>query len=81
MLPLASAVVFSIAKRNEAWLQPFAIVWTPKDANILNKCIIIFSEPIETCGMSTEEIRAKWEYEVNRSIDKAKKIFCEISGK
>lgn len=50
VLPLASDVVFNIAKRNEAWLQPFAIVWAPKDVNIINKCIIIFSEPIETHG-------------------------------
>ena len=80
VLPLASDVVFSIAKRNEVWIQPFAIVWASKDANILNKCIIIFSEPIETCGMNTAEIKETWEYEVNRSIDKAKKTFCEISG-
>lgn len=81
VLPLASDVVFNIAKRNEAWLQPFAIVWAPKDVNIINKCIIIFSEPIETHGMNTAEIKEKWEYEVNRCIDKVKKIFCEISRK
>ena len=79
VLPLASDVVFSIARRNEVWIQPFSIVWAPKGVNVLNKCIITFSNPIETCGMNTAEIREKWEYEVNRSIDKAKEIFYEIN--
>lgn len=75
VLPLASDVVFSIAKRNEVWIQPFSIVWAPKGVNILNKCIITFSDPIETCGMNTAEIREQWELEVNRSIDRAKEYF------
>lgn len=78
ILPLASDVIFSIARHNNAWLQPFSVVWTPEDIHIPNKVVLIFHKAIETTGMSVNEIKQQWYEAVNGGIDRTKELFEEI---
>lgn len=78
LLPLASDAVFKIAKRNNAWVQPVATIWTPKDIDIPNKAVLIFPEAIETTGMNEKEIQNQWEESMNSSINRANEMFEEF---
>lgn len=78
ILPLASDAIFSIVKHNRAWVQPFSIVWTPKDINIPNKVVLIFPKAIEATGMSTSEIKQQWYNSVNSEIERTKELFEQL---
>lgn len=78
LLPLASDAVFKIVSRNNAWLQPVATVWVPKDIDIPNKVVLIFPKTIETTGMKANEIQTQWKQLLNDSIDSVNEMFEEL---
>lgn len=78
ILPLASDAIFKIAKKNNAWIQPFSIVWTPKETGISNKVAMTFSEPIEPTNMSVDDIVTEWKTSVSNSIDDINTLFYEL---
>lgn len=78
LLPLKSNAIFQVAKRNNAWLQPFAIAWSPEDIETRHKVVLVFATPIETTGMKTDEIRKQWEESLNYNIDQINELFDEL---
>lgn len=78
ILPLASDAIFSIVRHNNTWLQPFSIVWTPKDLNIPNKVVLIFPKAIEATGMNAKEIKQQWYNSVDYEIERTKHLFEQL---
>lgn len=68
ILPLRSNRVFRMAKETDSWIQPFSIVWIPKELGLKNRLIIRYSKPINTYNRSSKEVGEIWLEAVNEGI-------------
>lgn len=72
--PLRSYTSFSLAIKNNAWIQPMTIVWFPKDLDIDCKVAISFSEPYHSSRLTSKEAAEKWMDISNKNIDELKEL-------
>lgn len=71
ILPLKSDMIFHMAKKTDSYLQPFSIVWIPKEMGLKNRLIIRYSKPINPYNRSVEEIREIWQKAVDEGIQRS----------
>lgn len=78
ILHLKSNRVFRLVKDNEGIIQPFSIVWLPKDLDIENRVIVNYGTPINTRNKSAKEISTMWNEIVDEDIELSKRLIEEI---
>ena len=70
--------MLKIIKDNEGLIQPFSIVWLPKDLEVENRVIINYGIPINTRNRSVKEIATMWDDVVEFDIELSKKLIEDI---
>ncbi|MBN2838925.1 MAG: 1-acyl-sn-glycerol-3-phosphate acyltransferase [Fusobacteriaceae bacterium] len=70
--------ITTFAKMNDAWIQPIAIVWTPKDVKIENRLVVNFLEPYKVSDISKEEACEKYETALRNGINHNKQIIADL---
>ena len=68
LLQLKSDMVFHMAKKTDSYIQPFSIVWIPREVGLRNRMIIRYSKPINTYNRSIEEVGEIWHKAVDEGI-------------
>ena len=68
ILPLRSNRVFRMAKETDSYIQPFSIVWIPKELGGKNRLVIKYSKPINPYNRSSREIGELWKETVEEGI-------------
>ncbi|HHX67898.1 MAG TPA: 1-acyl-sn-glycerol-3-phosphate acyltransferase [Gallicola sp.] len=76
--PLRSYTSFSLAIKNNAWIQPMTIVWFPKNLDIKNKVAIKFDKPFHSNNMSPKEAAELWMDISNKNIEELKELSEKI---
>lgn len=69
ILPLKSNRIFRMVSVAETYIQPFSIVWIPKNELIKNRVIVIFSYPINSENRNADELSDMWKRAEERSIN------------
>ena len=67
-----------LAQRNDAWIQPISIVWTPKGSGLKNRVIINFRSPYKVGEMKREEASTILTDALQSGIDENKKIISNL---
>lgn len=80
MVPLKSLRIFRMTCDTESYLQPVSIVWIPKELNIKNRVILIFSHPINTRNRNKKEVKDIWQETINLNINKSNQFIKEIEN-
>lgn len=80
MVPLKSMRVFRMATDTKSYVQPVSIVWIPKELNIKNRAILIFSNPINTNNRNKKQVKDMWQETINLNIDKSNEFIDMIAG-
>lgn len=70
----------SLAKRNDAWIQPVTMYWI-KDLGIDNKVIINFAKPFKATNMTKEEAYQKYLEVQQESLNQNKELATKIKNK
>lgn len=78
VLPLKSSRVFKIATMTKCYLQPFSIVWIPKNKVIKNRVIVMFSYPINCENRSVDELSEMWKATVEENIQIANEFITSM---
>lgn len=78
ILPLKSNRIFRLVKDNEGIIQPFSVVWLPKDLSVENRVIINYGTPINTRNKNINEISSMWDESVNSGIESSKKLINDM---
>ena len=79
MVPLKSMRVFRMATDTDSYVQPVSIVWIPKELNIKNRVILIFSHPINTNNRNKKQVKDIWQETINLNINKSNEFINMIS--
>lgn len=80
ILPLKSDRVFRMASDMDGLIQPFSIVWIPKEIGIKNRVILNYGMPINCEERTGKETYDLWYNAVDKGIEEAKAFIRKIDG-
>ncbi len=79
ILPLKSDRVFKMAVDMNGLIQPFSVVWIPKELDVPNRVIINYGLPINSRNKTAKEISELWHETVDSGIEESKELISRIS--
>lgn len=77
-MPLKSDHVFRLALKENAFIQPFSIVWIPINGTIRNKVVVHFGHPINCEGRDRKSLMEMWNAELMAAIERSNKLIEKL---